>query len=117
MGVTTAVIMSPVFPLLTDTREQMAEIARAAADAGVSYFLADTLSLRRSAREYFLPYLKEIFPDLGPRYEEIYGGDYLPFHRRREIKAMQHELAAEYRIDNYDQMMYTPARESGASTT
>src|SRR5574338_1609237 len=57
LGVTTAVIMSPVFPLLTDTREQMVEIARAAADAGVSYFLADTLSLRRSAREYFLPYL------------------------------------------------------------
>ena len=109
LGVTTAVIMSPVFPLLTDTREQMVEIARAAADAGVSYFLADTLSLRRSAREYFLPYLSETFPDLGPRYEEIYGGDYLPFHRRREVKAMQHEVAAEFGINNYDKMMYTPA--------
>ncbi len=107
-GITVGVVMSPVFPLLTDTREQMAEVARAAAAAGVSYFLADTLSLRLSAREYFLPYLRETFPELAPKYEEIYRGDYLPFGRRREVKQMQHEVAAEFGLDHYDKMLYTP---------
>lgn len=107
-GITVGVVMSPVFPLLTDTREVMAEIARAASDAGVSYFLADTLSLRQSAREYFLPYLREIFPDLAPRYEQLFKGDYLPFDKRREVKKMQHEVAAEFGVDHYDRMMYVP---------
>jgi|ERR671927_901202 DNA repair photolyase len=107
-GITVGVVMSPVFPVLTDTREQMAEVARAAAGAGVSYFLADTLSLRSSAREYFLPYLRETFPELAPRYEEIYRGDYLPFGRRREVKQMQHEVAKEFGVDHYDRMLYTP---------
>ncbi len=107
-GITVGVVMSPVFPLVTDTREQMAEIASAAADAGVSYFLADMLSLRQSAREYFLPYLRETFPELAPRYEEIFKGDYLPFDRRREVKKMLQEVAAEYGVDHYDRMMYVP---------
>lgn len=107
-GITVGIVMSPVFPLLTDTREQMAEIARAAAESGVSYFLADTLSLRLSAREYFLPYLRETFPDLSSRYEEIYKADYLPFDRRREVKKMQNEVAAEFGVDHYERMMYEP---------
>jgi DNA repair photolyase len=107
-GITVGVVMSPVFPLLTDTREKMAEVARAAAGAGASYFIADTLSLRLSAREYFLPYLRETFPELAPRYEEIYRGDYLPFGRRREVKQMQQEVAAEFGVDHYEKMLYTP---------
>ncbi|HVG20794.1 MAG TPA: hypothetical protein VNI02_17235, partial [Blastocatellia bacterium] len=83
-------------------------IASAAADAGVSYFLADMLSLRQSAREYFLPYLRETFPEIAPRYEEIFKGDYLPFDRRREVKKMLQEVAAEYGVDHYDRMMYVP---------
>lgn len=107
-GVTVGVVMSPVFPALTDSRENMEKIVRLAADAGVSYFLADTLSLRLSARQYLLPYLEQIFPDVVPRYKALYKGDYPPREIVKGVKAMQHELAAEYNVNHYDRMLYSP---------
>jgi DNA repair photolyase len=107
-GITVGIVMSPVFPALTDSREVMEGIVRKAADAGVSYFLADTLSLRSSARQYFLPYLEQIFPEVVPRYKEIYRGDYPPREIVKGVKAMQHELAAQYGVNHYERMFYTP---------
>jgi DNA repair photolyase len=107
-GITVGIVMSPVFPTLTDSREQMEEIARMAADAGVSYFLADTLTLRSSARQYLLPYLEQIAPEVVPRYKALFRGDYPPRELAKGIKAMQHELAAKYSVNRYDLMMYTP---------
>lgn len=106
-GITVGVLMSPVFPFLTDSREQMAEVAHAAASAGASYFLADILTMRASAREYFLPYLQEIYPELMRDYEALYGKDHLPWKLREAVKKMQHEVAAEYGLDQYDKMLYT----------
>jgi len=113
-GITVGVIVSPVFPLLTDSREEMAKIASAAADAGVSYFLADVLSLRASAREYFLPYMRETFPDLAARYDAMYSRDYLPMSRRKEVKEMQHDVATEFGVNHYDRMLYVPPETAEA---
>lgn len=107
-GITVGIVMSPVFPALTDSREHMEGIVRQAADAGVSYFLADTLSLRSSAKQYLLPYLEQNFPAVIPRYKALYRGDYPPREIVRGVKAMQHELAAQYGVDHYDLMLYTP---------
>lgn len=103
-GITVGIVMSPVFPYLTDSYEVMEQLARAAANAGVSYFLADSLNLRRSARIYFMPYLKEAFPELVPQYEELYRSDYVPREKLKEIKRMQLELAASYGVDKYELM-------------
>jgi DNA repair photolyase len=112
-GITVGVVMSPVFPYLTDSHQTMAEVVRAAADSGVSYFLADSLNLRRSARVYFMPYLKDAFPELAPRYEELYRSDYVPRERLKEIKRMQLELAASYGVDKYELMRYEPQANTG----
>lgn len=105
-GITVGVVMSPVFPALTDSRENMEAIVRKAADSGVSYFLADTLTLRSSARQYLLPYLEQNFPDVVPRYKAMYKGDYPPREIVKGVKAMQYELAAKYGVNHYDRMFY-----------
>lgn len=107
-GITVGVVMSPVFPHLTDSYERMSEIASAAADAGVSYFLADTLNLRRSARTYLMPYLKDAFPELAPLYEKLYRADYAPMEKSKEVKRMQMEVASSYGVDKYELMRYEP---------
>lgn len=107
-GIAVAVLMAPVFPVLTDSREQMESVVRAAADAGACYFIADVLNLRSSARQYFLPYMQETFPDLLPRYQTIYAMDMPPRHLAQKIKTMQHELAAAYGVNQYHRMRYTP---------
>lgn len=113
-GITVGVVMSPVFPLLTDSREEMAKIAKTAADAGVSYFLADVLSLRASAREYFIPYMREAFPDLAAQYNAMYSRDYLPMNKRKQVKEMQHEVATEFGVNHYDRMLYVPPETAEA---
>lgn len=107
-GITVGVVMSPVFPYLTDSYERMTEIARAAAGAGVSYFLADTLNLRRSARTYLMPYLQDALPELAPIYEKLYRADYVPLEKSREVKRMQAEVASHYGLDQYELMRYEP---------
>jgi DNA repair photolyase len=111
-GITVGVVMSPIFPALTDSRENMEKVVRMAADSGVSYFLADTLTLRSSARQYLLPYLEEHFPEVVPRYKALYRGDYPPREIVKGVKAMQYELAAEYGVNHYDRMLYTPPAEA-----
>jgi DNA repair photolyase len=106
-GIIVGVVMSPVFPALTDSRENMEKIARHAADAGVSYFLADTLVLRSTARQYLLPYLEQNFPEVVPRYKATYKGDYPPREIVKSVKAMQYELAAKYGVNHYDRLLYT----------
>lgn len=111
-GITVGIVMSPIFPALTDSRENMEKVVRMAADSGVSYFLADTLTLRSSARQYLLPYLEEHFPEVVPRYKALYRGDYPPREVVKGVKAMQYELAAEYGVNHYDRMLYTPPAEA-----
>lgn len=109
-GVTVAVLMSPIFPSLTDTREQMEAVAQAAGDVGVSYLLADILSMRSSARDYFLPYLDEIHPELTAEYKALYGRDYPPQSKRKAVKEMQFEMAEKYGINHYNRMV--PPKET-----
>lgn len=112
-GITVGVVMSPVFPALTDSRENMEKIVRLAADAGVSYFLADTLVLRSTARQYLLPYLERVFPEVVPRYKATYKGDYPPREIVKGVKAMQYELATKYGVAHYDRLLYTAPEPAG----
>lgn len=107
-GITTAVLMAPVFPKITDTEAHMDAVARAAAEAGVSYFLSDILTMRASARDYFLPYLETIYPELLPYYKSLYAKNYPPYKMSKAVKKMQFEVAAKYGIDQYDKMLYEP---------
>lgn len=81
-GVPAGVIASPVLPLLTDSEENLAAVAAAAAEAGAHFFTAGVLFLKPCARRVFYPFLKENFPELLGRYIARYAarafldGDY-----------------------------------------
>ncbi len=106
-GVQVGVLMAPIFPGITDTWEMMDDVARRAAEAGAVTFYADLLNLREQARDYFMPYLDEIRPDLTPRYENIYAYRYPPRWQQRRIKQMQLQIARQYGL-NERNFAYTP---------
>lgn len=77
-GVPVGVIANPVLPLLTDSEQNLEEVALAAKAAGATEFGANVLFLQPCAQRVFFPFLADKFPRHLKRYEQLYqSGPYL----------------------------------------
>lgn len=77
-GIKAGVGLAPILPGLTDRPEQLAEVIRAARDAGATHLWCNTLYLRAGTREHFLEHLARDWPEQVPRYLALYRqGAYL----------------------------------------
>jgi DNA repair photolyase len=72
-GIRTGVLVAPVLPGLTDDEQHLDEVLAACAAAGVSWAAAIVLHVRPTIREHFMPWVKQAYPWLYPRYVELYG--------------------------------------------
>ena len=87
-GVKASVGMAPILPGISDSPEQLAEVVRAAREAGACGIWANVLHLKPGTREHFLECLAEAWPELVPEYERLYGGRaYLPNAEVEPIRA------------------------------
>ncbi|MBV9664322.1 MAG: radical SAM protein [Actinobacteria bacterium] len=78
-GIPCGVLIAPVLPGLSDSSEQVEEVARACLEAGASSISALVLHLRKGVKEHFMTWLKQAFPELAPEYERLYASRaYLP---------------------------------------
>jgi DNA repair photolyase len=71
-GIPVGVFPNPVMPGITDSDRQLDRLAKAARDAGAQWFGGGALFLMPSAQKVFLPFLDQHFPELAPRYRELY---------------------------------------------
>lgn len=77
-GVQVGVVVAPVLPGLTDSPDQLAAVARAAADHGARFLGANPLYLKPGVREHYLGFLAAEYPGLLAAYRRLYrGGAYL----------------------------------------
>jgi DNA repair photolyase len=72
-GITTGVLVAPILPGLTDDDEHLDEVLAACSAAGVRSASPIVLHVRPSIREHFMPWLRNAYPWLYPRYVELYG--------------------------------------------
>jgi DNA repair photolyase len=77
-GIPCGVLMAPVLPGISDHPRQLRDVVRAAIDAGATHVSPILLHLRPGVREEFMPWLAEQYPDLVPRYEQMYRKPYGP---------------------------------------
>jgi DNA repair photolyase len=73
-GIDASVGMAPILPGLSDDPAKMAEVVRAARDAGATSVWTNVLYLRPGTREHFLDNLARDWPELLPRYQRLYAG-------------------------------------------
>jgi DNA repair photolyase len=73
-GVHAGVLMAPVLPGISDGEAAMAATVRAARDAGAAFLHAGVLHLGPGTREHFLEALARDWPELLPRYLDLYRG-------------------------------------------
>ena len=73
-GIEASVGMAPILPGLSDRPELLADVVKAARDAGATSLWTNVLFLRPGTREHFLENLARDWPDLAPMYERLYAG-------------------------------------------
>jgi DNA repair photolyase len=73
-GIKAGVGMAPILPGISDHPEQLAEVVKAAREAGATGVWTNLLFLRPGTREHFLEHLARDWPELVPYYEELYRG-------------------------------------------
>jgi len=98
-GVDANVGMAPILPGLSDDPAKLAEVVRAARDAGATSVWTNVLYLRPGTREHFLDNLARDWPALLPRYERLYAGRaYVTKDTLDPVRRQVRELAARYGV-------------------
>src|SRR4051794_40598765 len=92
-GVRASVGMAPLLPGISDAPEQLAEVVRAAREAGACGIWANVLYLQPGTREHFLDGVAEDWPELLAEYERLYRTAYLPRAVTVPVRALVGELA------------------------
>jgi DNA repair photolyase len=111
-GIDASVGMAPILPGLTDDPAKMADVIRAARDAGATAVWANVLYLRAGTREHFLECLARDWPELLPRYEHLYDGRaYVEKPVVNAVKGEVRDLAAIHAIADRRARPITPGPE------
>jgi len=90
-GIDTGVGIAPILPGLSDKPELLADVVRAARDAGATNVWCNVLYLQRGTREHFLEHLARDWPELLPRYLALYR---TPYPGRAVTAPVKEEVAA-----------------------
>jgi DNA repair photolyase len=100
-GIDTSVLMMPLVPGITTSRDQIRRTVRAIEDAGVRFAGANVAHLEPGVREHFLGFLAREYPSLVAGYERLYERGYARADYCASVRAVVDEtrtdLASEVR--------------------
>jgi DNA repair photolyase len=112
-GIKVGVSIAPVLPGISDSPAQLEDVVRAAREAGATGVWANVLHLRPGTREHFLGHLARDWPELLPRYREMYRMDsYLSDEAKAPILNRVAELKAQYDVTDHRRYPITPPAEA-----
>ncbi len=108
-GVDARIGMAPILPGLSDRPELLSEVVREARAAGATGIWANLLYLRPGTREHFLGALERDWPELLPRYEQLYRrGAYLPRTETDPVRQQVRELARSHGVRDRRRVRLAP---------
>ena len=88
-GIPTGVLIAPLMPGINDAPEQVEPLLEAAMQAGATSISGIALHLRGEVRDVFMGWMREMRPDLLPRYQDLYRrGAYAPQPERERLARM-----------------------------
>jgi DNA repair photolyase len=98
-GIAAGVNCAPVLPGITDSPKELAALVKAASEAHATSIFANPLFLKPCSRSVFLPFIKEKFPNLVQRYEQLYGErDFGSQIYRKHLGALMAKFKKKYGI-------------------
>lgn len=85
-GIPCGVLVAPVLPGISDSEAQLREVITACIDAGATHVSPILLHLRPKVREVYMEWLAAEYPDLVPRYTEMYPKAYAATADRSQLQ-------------------------------
>lgn len=82
-GIDVGINVMPVLPGITDAPELLDPLVRTVAEHGATYVNACALRLQSAARQRYLPFIEQEFPELAARYRATYARGYSVGERYR----------------------------------
>jgi DNA repair photolyase len=111
-GIAASVGMAPILPGLSDKRELLAEVVRAARAAGATGIWANLLYLKPGTREHFLEAVARDFPEQLPEYERLYANRaYLPAEKTKPVREEVRALARSHGVRDRRRVRLRPPPE------
>jgi len=111
-GIRASVGLAPILPGISDKPELLADVVRAAREAGACAVWANTLHLKPGTREHYLDCLARDWPELVPEYERLYGRRaYLPQAESAPVLDEVRRLAREHGIGDRRRVRLAPPAE------
>lgn len=96
-GIRVSVAMAPILPGLSDDPRALADVVRAARDAGATGIWAEFAYLKPGTREHFLAELDRVWPGEAARLDALYRDRaYLQKERQAALRAEIEALRREY---------------------
>lgn len=96
-GIQVGVNAMPVLPGITDSPDMIEELVRAVKRADASYVSACALRLQSSARDRYVPFIAQEFPELAIRYRRAYATSHQVGERYRHgLQQRFAEVCARY---------------------
>jgi DNA repair photolyase len=87
-GIDAGVLMAPIVPGFSSSRDKLARTVDAIADHGVRIVGSNVMYLQDGTRTHFMAFLAREFPSLVPRFEKLYAKKYPPDWYRKEVKEL-----------------------------
>lgn len=95
----------PLLPFISDTDEELEKIIAAAKQCGAHYILVAGLTLfgddERDSKQLYFKFLRNNYPGLLEKYEEMYGSVYCPsWQYQQQLKKRADTICEKYKIKN-----------------
>jgi DNA repair photolyase len=98
-GINAGVLMAPIVPGFSSSREKLERTVKAIADHGARFAGCNVMYLQDGTRTHFMKFMEREFPAMVPRYEKLYAKKYPPDAYRKEVQAMVKTLQDRYGLN------------------
>jgi DNA repair photolyase len=117
-GIDAGVLCAPVLPGLTDSEESLDRVARAAADAGATFFGWRPLKIDPEIRDYYFTFLAAEFPMLTGAYSQLYSaGPHTTKGYQKALDLRIAEVRSRYRFIEQRRMASRPVARATTQMT
>jgi DNA repair photolyase len=101
-GINAGVLMAPIVPGFSSSRDKLERTIKAIADHGARFVGCNVMYLQDGTRTHFMKFIAREFPAMAPRFERLYARKYPPDHYREEVRAMVRMLQQRYGLSKRD---------------